>query len=42
MHFKKILEEPGRKSTKIWLDLGSDFPNRLMKLGLHDNSIEMF
>ena len=29
--FQNILKESGRKPNKIWVDLGSEFYNRLMK-----------
>ena len=40
--FQKILDESGRKPSKIWLDKGSKFYNRSMKYWLEDNSIEMY
>ena len=29
--FQKTLDEPNRKSKKIWVDKGGEFYNRLMK-----------
>ena len=41
-HFQKILDEPNCKASKIWVDKGSDIYNRLMKLWLERNAIEMY
>ena len=41
-HFQKILDEPNCKPSKIWVDKGSDIYNRLMKLWLERNAIEMY
>ena len=38
--FQKVLDESGRKPNKIWVDKGSEFYNRSMKLWLQDNDIE--
>ena len=40
--FRKILDEPGRKQNKIWVDKGSEFYNRSMKPLLEKNGIEMY
>ena len=40
--FRKILDEPGRKQNKIWVDKGSEFYNRSMKPSLEKNGIEMY
>ena len=39
--FQKISGESNSKPSKIWLDKGSEFYNRLMKSRLQDNDIEM-
>ena len=40
--FHKILGESNCRSNKIWVDEGSKFYNRSMKLWLQDNDIEMY
>ena len=43
--FQKILDESGfhlGKTKKIWVDKGSEFSNRSMKLWLKDNGIEVY
>ena len=40
--FQKILDDPNRKSKKIWVDKGSDFYNSSFKIWLKDNDSEMF
>ena len=40
--FQKFLGESNRKPSKIWLDKGSEFYNRLMKSWLQDNDTEMY
>ena len=40
--FQKILDKSGHKSSKIWVDKGSEFYNRSMKLWFQDNDIEMY
>ena len=40
--FRKILDEPGRKQNKIWVDKGSEFYNRSMKPWLEKNDTEMY
>ena len=40
--FQKILDGPGRKPNKIWVDKGSKYYNRSMKSWLQDNYIEMY
>ena len=40
--FQKTLDEPGRKPNKIWVDKGSAFYNKSMKLWKHDNNIEIY
>ena len=39
--FQKPLDESNRKLNKIWVDRGSEFYNRSMKLFLQNNNIEM-
>ena len=39
--FQKILDESSRKPSKMWTDKGIEFYNRLIKLWLQDNDIEM-
>ena len=36
------MNEPGRKSNKIWVDHGSEFYNRSMKSRLQFNDMEMY
>ena len=40
--FLNILKESNRKPNKIWVNKGSEFYNRLMKLWLEKNAIEMY
>ena len=40
--FHKVLDESNRKPIKIWVDKGSKFYNRSMKLWLEQNAIEMY
>ena len=40
--FQKVLVESGLKSSKVWVNQGSEFYNRLLKSLLHDNGIEMY
>ena len=40
--FQKILDESNRKPNKIWVDKGSEVYNRLMKLWLENNDIEIY
>ena len=40
--FQKFLNEIELKPNKIWVDKGSEFYNRLMKLFLQDNDMEMY
>ena len=40
MLFKNL--ESNRKPNKIWIDQGSEFHNRSMKLFLQNNDIEMY
>ena len=40
--FQSILKKSNRKSNKIWVDKGSKFYNRSMKLWLEKNGIEMY
>ena len=42
MLFKNILHESNRKPNKIWVDKGSKFYNRSMKLCLQDKDTEMY
>ena len=39
--FLEILDDSERKPNKIWVDKGSKFCNRSMKLWLHDYDIKM-
>ena len=41
MAFQKILDESGCKPNKMWVDKGSKFYSRSMKLWLQDNDIEL-
>ena len=40
--FQSILNKSNRKLNKIWVDKGSEFYNRSMKLWLEKNDIEMY
>ena len=40
--FQKILDQSNRKPNKIWVDKGSEFYNRSMKLQLEKKGIEMY
>ena len=40
--FQKTLDESNPKPNKIWVDKGSEFYNRLVKLWLKENAIEMY
>ena len=40
--FRKILDKPGRKPTKIWVDQGSQFYNGNFKKWLGNNDISMY
>ena len=40
--FQKILDNSGRKPSKIWVDQGSEFYNSSFKKWLKDNDIEMY
>ena len=40
--FQKMLQESNCKPSKIWVDKGSEFYNRLMKSLLQDNGIELY
>ena len=40
--FQNILNESNRKQNKIWVDKGSEFYNRSMKLWPEKNDIEMY
>ena len=40
--FQKILDVSKRKPNKIWVDKGSEFYNRSMKLWRQDNDIVMY
>ena len=40
--FQKNLKESNRKPNKIWVDKGSEFYNRSIKLFLQNNNIEMY
>ena len=39
---QKIVDDSKRKPSKIWIDKGSEFYNRLMKLWLQENDIAMY
>ena len=39
---QKILDESGYKANNMWVDKGSEFYNRLMKLWLQENDQEMY
>ena len=40
--FKKILDESNRRPNETWVDKGSEFFNRLMKVWLEKNAIEVY
>ena len=40
--FQKLFKESNRKPNKIWVDKGSEFYNRSVKLWLEKNDIEMY
>ena len=40
--FQKFLDESNCKPNKIFMDKGSEFCNRSMKLWLQDNDVEMY
>ena len=40
--FPKILDDSNRKSSKIWVEKGSEFYNSSFKKWLKDNDIEMY
>ena len=40
--FQKILKESNRKSSKIWVDKGSEFYNNSFGQWLNDNDIGMY
>ena len=40
--FQKILHEWNRKPNQIWVDKGSEFYNRSMKLWLENNALEIY
>ena len=42
MLFKNILNESNCKPSKIWVDKGSEFYNRSMRLLLKENAKEMY
>ena len=42
LDFQEILDEFGRKPNKLWVDKGSKFYNRPMKLWLQDSDMEMY
>ena len=39
--FQEVLNESGRKASKIWVDKGSEFYNRSMESWLQDNDIDI-
>ena len=40
--YQQILDDSDHKLNKIWVDKGSEFYNRSVKLWLQDNDIEMY
>ena len=40
--FQKILDSSKRRSNKIWVDHGSEFYNRVFKMFLKENDIDMY
>ena len=40
--FQKFLKESNPKPNKIWVDKGSEFYNKLMKLWLEKSHVEMY
>ena len=40
--FQKISDKSGRKPNEIWIDKGSEFYNKSMRLWLQDNVTEMY
>ena len=42
MLFKKILDEPNRKSNKSWVDKVNEFYNKSMRSFLQNNDIETY
>ena len=40
--FQKLLKESNRKPNKIWVDKGSEFYTKSMKLWLEKNAVEMY
>ena len=40
--FEKILDEPNRKTSKLWVDKGIEFSNWSVKSWLKDSDIEMY
>ena len=40
--FLKILDNSGCKSNKVWVNRGSEFYNRSMKLSSEDNGLKMY
>ena len=39
--FQEVLNESGRKASKIWVDKNSEFYNRSMESWLQDNDIDI-
>ena len=39
--FRKFLDESGLKTKKIWVDHGSEFCSRSIKVWLYDSDLEM-
>ena len=40
--FEEVLDQSSRKANKIWVDKGSEFYNRSMKLWLEGIDIELY
>ena len=40
--FQKVYVRSGLKPNKVWLDKGSEFYNRSVKLCLQDNDLDLF
>ena len=40
--FQKLMEKSNRKLNRLWVEKGSDFYNRSMKVFLENNNIEMY
>ena len=40
--FQKIVKQPNRKPSKVWIDQGGEFYNKSFKKWLKDNDITMY